>query len=234
MPERRFEELEVRGGRWVLSWRAGPGLDAGLAGRVVAAPGRGALPSPAAAARVNQVHGADVVVAGAPGVQGNADALVTTAKEVTLAIRVADCVPVFLVSPGGIALAHAGWRGSAAGVTARTLDRLLEATGDAPDSVRAWIGPAIGACCYEVGAEVADAFDARYRREADGRPRIDLSAVNRDQLRAGGVPESGIEATAFCTRCHQHLFHSHRGSGGKPGRLDAFLVRRQRPPSVRS
>jgi YfiH family protein len=225
MTESRFEELELRGGRWVLRWNAGSGLDAGLAGRAVAPPEGAPLPSSGTTARVSQVHGADVALADAPGVHGAADALVTTTPGLTLAIRVADCVPVFLVSPGGLALAHAGWRGSAAGVTARTLARLLEATGDAPGSVRAWIGPAIGACCYEVGDDVADAFPGRYRRVDAGRPRLDLAAVNRDQLLEGGVGRRATEVTAYCTRCHQHLFFSHRGSGGKPGRLDAFLAR---------
>src|SRR5690606_30770246 len=117
-----------------------------------------------AVALVEQVHGGDVVVVEhAPGPLapvGRADALVTTRPGVVLAGRAADCAPVLLAAPGGVAAAHAGWRGVAARVVEAALEALLAATGAAPGDVRAAIGPHIGAAAFEVGDEVVAAIEA--------------------------------------------------------------------------
>jgi copper oxidase (laccase) domain-containing protein len=102
---------------------------------------------------------------------------------------------------------HAGWRGLAAGIVPRAL-----ATFDEPPA--AAIGPGIGPCCYEVGPEVLEAF-ADVRGVATRR-MLDLRAVARAQLEAGGVTR--IEDVDLCTACHPGLFFSHRRDEGRTGR----------------
>jgi hypothetical protein len=95
--------------------------------------------------------------------------------------------------------------------------------------LRALLGPAIGPCCFEVGAEVADHFpeDVRFPR-AGARPHVDLFAAAARRLVAAGVDPGGIAAPGPCTRCHQHLLHSHRGSGGGGGRNLAYAAAAKR------
>lgn len=113
-------------------------------------------------ALLDQVHGGAVLPVEAPtgplGTLGAADALVTTRRGLILAVRTADCLPVLLAAPGGVAAAHAGWRGVAAGVVPAALRALLAATGAAPGEVRVALGP--HATRLEVGPEVVEAFAA--------------------------------------------------------------------------
>jgi YfiH family protein len=122
-------------------------------------------------------------------------------------VFVADCVPVALVGPSGLALLHCGWRGMAAGIVADG----AEAVGAAA----AAIGPGIGPCCYEVGGEVLEAFAFLGEGIAEGR-MLDLREVASRLLRSAGVEE--IEASQLCTSCERGLFFSHRRDGGSTGR----------------
>lgn len=175
--------------------------------------------------RLGQVHGDRVAVVDQPGFVPECDAAVTAAPGLVLSVRVADCVPVLVAGRLAIGIAHAGWRGTAAGIAGRMLAALHRLAGEDPRDLAAWIGPSIGPCCYTVGEEVARQFDpGLLRRDRDGL-HLDLWRANRNQLLAAGIPAAGIHDGAICTRCHQHLLHSHRGSGGRPGRNEAFLVR---------
>jgi hypothetical protein len=134
-----------------------------------------------------------------------------------LAIATADCVPVALHDPEGRSLAavHAGWRGIVAGVAARAVAAL-----DAPRLI-AWIGPAIGPCCYEVGEEVAEAVasasDSTVVRSAAGpRPFLDLQRAVAIQLRDAGIAE--VQTFDLCTRCHPERLWSYRRDGRAAGR----------------
>jgi len=171
-----------------------------------------------------QVHGA-AVLAARPGACGPGDALLTAERGLALAIATADCVPVLLAGDSAVAAVHAGWRGLVAGVLGAALDRLPGAA----NGVRAWIGPAIGPCCYEVGEEVAQAFidsdrgAAVVRRGGWPRPHLDLHLAARLELAARGVGE--IHALAVCTRCTPTLW-SYRRDGAAAGRNLAFIWRR--------
>ncbi len=136
-----------------------------------------------------------------------ADGHVITAPGAAALVFVADCVPVALAGPGGAAMLHCGWRGLAAGIVAKG----VEAIG----ATDAAIGPSIGPCCYEVGAEVLGAFAGLGEGIATGR-RLDLPAVARRLLREQGVER--IEASGLCTSCEPDLFFSHRRDGGRSGR----------------
>lgn len=176
--------------------------------------------APRSIAWLEQVHGSDVLAA-SPGRSGAGDALTASDPEIVLAIGTADCVPVALVGPGTVGAIHAGWRGIAAGVVTEAVRALGTVTG-------AWIGPAIGACCYEVGADVArtvvEASTREILRLGPGeKPRLDLKRVVRSQLEDLAVPVRG--EVELCTRCHPDLLHSYRGQGEGTGRNLAFVWR---------
>jgi len=188
---------------------------------------------------VTQVHGAGVVeVAGdeRPEVVERiaADALVTSAPGVALAVRTADCVPVLLAVEGPgvarVAAVHAGWRGVVAGVIPAAV-LALTAGGLATTAVRASIGPAIDGCCFEVHPDVSEALVAATgRREIvivrgpGSRPHVDLRRAARWSLLSAGLLAEHIDLVGPCTRCAASAFHSYRREGGGRGRQLSFVV----------
>jgi purine-nucleoside/S-methyl-5'-thioadenosine phosphorylase / adenosine deaminase len=181
--------------------------------------------------RATQVHGSRVVVVSeAPAARdvvdaGECDALVTALPGVGLAVQTADCVPVILVSSDAVGVVHAGWRGAAVGVGRTAAETFLALTGD-PDSVRAWLGPAIGACCYEVGAEVAGQFAPDLSRPvAGGKFHLDLPSAVRSQLETAGIRPGSITQPIGCTKCGGDQFASYRRDGARAGRMIALVAR---------
>ena len=176
---------------------------------------------------LRQVHGATVVEAPWEGTP-EADAAVAAAPGWLLGIRTADCLPVLLVDVDRrlVAAAHAGWRGTAAGIAARAVDALV-AHGARPEQILAALGPGIGPCCYEVGEEVREAFgpdgSAAFRSGPSGRPHLDLRAANVRQLVAAGLRAEAIHHVADCTRCRADLYHSFRRDGPAAGRMISFV-----------
>jgi len=181
--------------------------------------------------RATQVHGDRVVVVEdppAPGETvdaGRCDALVTRLADVALVVQTADCVPVLLSAPGAVAVAHAGWRGSAANVAGAAAQALLARTSER-FAARAWLGPSIGPCCYEVGEEVAARFPERFTQTLnDGKFLLDLPAVVRAQLEAAGIPAGSISAHSGCTMCGGDRFASWRRDRENAGRMIALIAR---------
>jgi hypothetical protein len=170
---------------------------------------------------VTQVHGSQVRVVNATQSQPNepadppeADAQVTAIGGVGLVALTADCLPIVVAGEGAVAVLHAGWRGLAGGVIAHGV-RALEALG-ASKPVAAAIGPGAGACCYEVGTEVHDAFAALPDAAHHGA-KLDLKAIARHQLQAAGV--ATVHDISLCTICSDRaLFFSHRRDRGVTGR----------------
>jgi len=197
----------------------------------------GALGLPADWALARQVHGCGVLVdpagvqpAGVEpgGVQpgtvraaAEADAVVVHDPGRPAAVLVADCVPIALVGDGVAAAVHAGWRGLCAGV----IEAAVAAAGDPPGGLTAWIGPCIGACCYEVGPEVPEAFVARRPgapaciRVVGGASHFDLRAAAAWVLGRAGVKLTGSGEGA-CTACDPRFFSHRRDArgGGTTGR----------------
>jgi purine-nucleoside/S-methyl-5'-thioadenosine phosphorylase / adenosine deaminase len=143
-----------------------------------------------------------------------ADGQATPLREVAPMVMTADCLPIALAGEGAVAMLHAGWRGLAAGIVAEGVRAVRELGADGP--LEAAIGPGAGPCCYEVGEEVHAEF-ARY----DGRVRrgrnLDLKAIAREQLAAGGVRT--VHDVGLCTICSdESLFFSHRRDRGVTGR----------------
>ena len=176
---------------------------------------------------VNQVHGKNVLVvrsdAPLPTTRTDADAIVSDSGEVAIAVRAADCVPLLLADDetGAVAAVHAGWRGTSAGVATAAVAALTEEFGAKPEHLIAVIGPSIGACCYDVGSDLVDAFaiagHARHlidrwfslrspgvgnRARAAGTLVLDVPGANRDQLMLAGVPEDRIYLSGLCTAEH--------------------------------
>jgi len=140
------------------------------------------------------------------------DALVTATRRLPLVTLAADCVPVALVDPVRQvgAVAHAGWRGLSGGVLENVLDVLRQTWGSSASDLVAWVGPAIGPCCYEVGPEVAGHFPG-HASPADGdRSRLDLRGATRRRLRESGLVDENVTGLDLCTSCHSDLFYSHR------------------------
>jgi YfiH family protein len=179
--------------------------------------------APADLAAARQIHSATVLPAH-PGACGDGDALWTDRAGLALSVITADCVPIVLARPGGIAAVHAGWRGLVNGVIPATLREL-----PGPLSAwTAWIGPAIGACCYEVGEDVAEQVVAVSDPEVavpgpSGRPHLDVPGVARRQLEAAGVGE--VLWLVRCTRCDAEKLESYRRNGKGAGRNIAFIWR---------
>ena len=173
-----------------------------------------------AMASLKQIHSDLVLVADRPtGVIGEADALVLVEPGVTVSIRTADCLPILLADTrtGAIAAVHAGWRGTAASIGVKALERMRTEYCTRPEDVVAAIGPGIGKCCYQVGAEVARQF---------GEPqagKIDLAAYNRRQLEQAGVVQ--IDVVSPCTYCEGEKFYSYRREGERAGRMISFIRR---------
>lgn len=164
-----------------------------------------------------QIHSATVVRATREGLWrecDSCDALWSAEKGVTLGIKVADCLPVSLidVEHGVIANVHSGWRGAVQQITAATLD----AAPLDPASTRAYLGPSIRACCFEVGEEVATQFDERFVARSRKKPHVDLIAFTIDALRSSGITD--ISDSEMCTRCEGSIFHSYRRDGAGKGR----------------
>jgi hypothetical protein len=183
-----------------------------------------ALELPAEPAWLAQVHGREVARL-ADRLPANADAAVAFAPGQVCAVLVADCLPVFLAARAGdrVGIAHAGWRGLAAGVVEAT----VAALGGDPAELVAWLGPCIGPRAFEVGPEVREAFVARdadahadFRDGREGRFRADLPALARRRLAAAGV--GTVVASGLCTHADPARFYSYRRDG-ETGRMAALI-----------
>jgi YfiH family protein len=171
------------------------------------------------------------------------DALVSASADVLLTIRTADCAPILLVAPRARAVAavHAGWRGLLEGVVARAIEALHDRYDARPDEICAAIGPSIGGCCYEFGAEHRDAFRAAFGPPADAawlpgrgdRPHLELRTMASAALTAAGVRTEAIAIVGPCTAEHPGELHSYRRDGPKAGRQISYVgwSSASRPPA---
>jgi YfiH family protein len=166
---------------------------------------------------VRQVAGDGVVRVGGPGLAGEADALVTDAEGFSLVVAVADCVPVALVGEREVGMVHSGWRGTIAEIAAKAA-REMDGGG-----IRAYIGPCIRGCCYEVSEEMAQKFAERFGPEVVEGRYLDLPRAIERNLGEVGVGE--VHDLGLCTGCRTDLFFSHRKQGPETGRNLAAVAR---------
>ncbi len=211
--------------------------------------------------RLQQVHGADCVTykkdAQVSAAQPpKADIVVTDDPSIAVAIQTADCLPILIVDrrTSAVAAAHAGWRGLVARVPGVAIERMSRDAGSRPDDLVVAVGPAIGACCYEVGEDVRASFadagfasapiDRWFRRAPsllnENPPMAVLTPERRsdrwffdgwlsvrEQLESAGVPSDQIFIADLCTASHESSFCSYRRDGAVAGRLAAVI--RPRP-----
>jgi YfiH family protein len=197
-----------------------------------------------------QVHGTDVRVVTEPaqaqprpyatGDDDRCDALVSNLSQTLLGVKTADCVPLLLgdARTGAFAAVHAGWRGTLASIAVHAIEQLRSNYDARPEDLRVAIGPAAGACCYEVGRDVIDAFKAEFADADDlftatreGHALVDLYEANRRQLMSQGVRAERIHTSPLCTMCRTDLFFSYRREKslhGKVGRLLSVIGKVER------
>jgi polyphenol oxidase len=169
---------------------------------------------------VKQVHSAEcILAAGRSGQLGPGDALLENTPGRLVAVKTADCVPILLADEKhrAVAAVHAGWRGTVAGITGRAIESMGRHFGTEAADLHAALGPSIGACCYEVGPEVAQHFGRT------GRAHIDLREANRQQLRRAGVSAERMYMAGLCTMCLAGEFHSYRRDKEAAGRMHSFV-----------
>lgn len=185
---------------------------------------REALALPSEPRWLRQVHGCAVADGAAAGTPAEADAAISRRVGEVCAVLTADCLPVLFCDRAGsrVGIAHAGWRGLAAGVLGAAVRAL-----DAPGELMAWLGPAIGPEAFEVGAEVREAFVDKNAAHADAfrasRPNhwlADLYALARRELTVLGVED--ISGGGFCTFADGERFFSYRRDG-RTGRMASLI-----------
>ena len=186
-----------------------------------------------------QIHGREIrtVRSGGPlpdaGNDERCDALATDLPRVLLGVKTADCVPVVLGDSrtGACAAVHAGWRGTADSILGAAVERLRDDYGARAADLIAAVGPAALSCCYEVGPEVVEVFNARFPEDSaaifkltrGGHALVDLHEANRRQLVRAGLSAENIHAAPLCTMCRTDLFFSYRREKQKYGRTGRLL-----------
>ncbi len=166
---------------------------------------------------VRQVHADGVVRVSEAGFAGEADSLVTAQTDLSLVVAVADCAPVALVGERSVGMVHSGWRGTLSGIAGKAVREM----GEAP--VRAYLGPCIRGCCYEVSEELAGEFARRFGEGVVSDRHLSLPAALRVDLERAGVEE--VHDLGLCTGCRSDLFYSHRKQGPLTGRNLAAVAR---------
>jgi YfiH family protein len=163
---------------------------------------------------------------------GEGDALLTDVPGAVVGVRTADCVPILLVdvSKRTVAAVHAGWRGTAQAIAAKAVSAMAARFGTEARDLQAAIGPAIGACCYEVGPEVSSQFNSLFPERAvlEERTHLDLPEANRRQLLSAGLPPDQVYLSGLCTACLAEEFFSWRRDRLKNERMvSAIGIRRE-------
>jgi len=196
---------------------------------------------PGKLAMTNQVHGGTVrTVTSADWkddpygkVNYEADGLMTATPGVTLMVFSADCIPILFFDPVRrvIAACHAGWRGTAAGIAANTVERMKEVYGCRGEDILAAVGPGIGPCCFETHEDVPNAMTAAMATAAlpfmqikeNGKFAVDLKGINVRRLEQAGLDKANIAVCEACTACRTDLFWSHRKMGEQRGSMAAAI-----------
>ncbi|MDP3580323.1 MAG: peptidoglycan editing factor PgeF [Ignavibacteria bacterium] len=167
-----------------------------------------------------QIHSDIITVVSKPGVVGESDALITTERNIGIAISAADCTSIFIFDSVNkvIAGVHSGWRGTEKQIVLKTIKKLEKEFNSKLDDLFVYIGPSISQKFYEVGAEVADLFKPIYVDKQGGKLYLDVLSVNVDLIEEYGVPVNQIEISPYCSYQEKDILHSYRRDGKNSGR----------------
>ncbi len=159
------------------------------------------------------------------------DGLVTADPTVALGVIVADCVPIVIYDPvaHAVGVVHAGWRGTVGGIAVEAVETMKRAFGSNPADLIAGIGPSIGPCCYQVGDDVIEAWNASELDRTGaavcaGGTHFDLWSANRIALAAAGVDERRVEISGVCVRCQIERYFSYRAAGSGAATAGRMLM----------
>ncbi|MGD8305939.1 MAG: peptidoglycan editing factor PgeF [Ignavibacteria bacterium] len=173
-----------------------------------------------------QLHGDSISVIERGGDCGESDALITTRKNLGLAISSADCCAIFLYDPINevIAAVHSGWRGTEKEILLKVLQKLSNDYNSVPGNLICYLAPSISRVNYEVGPEVADKFDLTYLQEHNEKFLLNIPQMNYDILLNYGVFEHKIQMSRLCSFEYKSLLHSYRRDGEKSGRSFGIIA----------
>lgn len=183
---------------------------------------------------MKQVHGDQILEVKDKNIKeaGEADGMVTRESEAYLGVLTADCVPILFVAPETkvAAVAHAGWRGTLGGISAKMVQLFEDKYRVSRDHIEAALGPSIGACCYEVGEDVTIPLIEKWGnlggasvRTAGGKTFVDLRHLNRAILESAGLRSHQIHQLGPCTSCAKEDFFSYRRERKETGRQISFI-----------
>lgn len=184
--------------------------------------------------RVNEKNRGNLAVTGA---SPECDALITNTPGMALYVSTADCTPILLWDSvtGAVGAAHAGWKGTALAIGAKTVEAMTREFGTKPENIRAAIGPSIGFCHFETDADVPEAMleafgdEAKpFIRQQDNKYYVNLKEINALVLRRAGVTQ--IEISQECTMCRPDRFWSHRVTLGQRGAQGGIIVCKEVQP----
>lgn len=174
---------------------------------------------------VKQVHSSTVVFVNRDytGIN-NADALITNIKNISLGIHTADCLPIFIHDDvkNAIGLVHAGWRGTREKIIIKTISSMQNNFSSDIKNLYFSFGPAIRACCYEVGESFKDFFSSNILKK-DNNYHLDLAQENREQILSLGIKEAQIFDSNICTFCQNKNYFSYRKEGSSCGRMLSII-----------
>lgn len=174
----------------------------------------------------HQIHEDSVSIIDEGGYCGESDALITTKKELGLAISTADCTPIFIYDRVKkiIAAVHSGWRGTEKKILNKTIDKLKTEFNSTVTDMIVYIGPSISQVNYEVGIEVAEKFDSKYSVKNKDKFLLDVAGINYDLLVNAGVKKSNIQQSKLCSFEMSELCHSYRRDGKNSGRSFGLIA----------
>lgn len=184
----------------------------------------------------DQVHGTILRSVSRPEEDaGECDGIFTCARQVILSMYFADCTPLYFydAAKSAIGLSHAGWRGTVGDIASLSVEFMRSEYGSRAEDITAVIGPSIGPCCFEVGAEVAAEFEDKLidinikeyiaaDEDGCGKYHIDLKSVNRELLLKSGLKKENIHTHLICTSCAGDVFYSYRRDRCDTGRMAAL------------
>ena len=180
---------------------------------------------------IRQVHGDHVLAVAAEDLENQgplpeADGIITNTIGIPVAVRTADCLPVFIFDPkkNCIGIVHAGWRGSEKQIALKAVKLMRDYWASAPEDLKIVFGPAIRSCCYQVGEEFK-AFFPKEIYQRDGKLFLDLVLSNRTQLLRYGVKPKNIFDLGICTCCNQDYFSYRREGSGAGRHISAMVLR---------